>query len=545
MSTTPQTFPTVADAIAAATNLQDISLSKIHESPLNARRTFNQTALEELAQTIKTAGIISDLLCRPHPDKPGQYELVDGARRYRAAQTVAIKSAPIKLANLTNAQVREIVLITMLQREELNPVEEAQGYKELMTDSKLTADQVADRVGKSRKYVYDRVKLLDLTDKASAALVGKNVSPGHAILLARIAPTNQDAAVAAMKAQNWQWSVRDLDTYLDRAVRRNLNDAHFSQLDPDLNPAIGKCDGCQFREKNRCTNPACFQLKISNDVKKKRAALEASAGLGLEKFLLLTDSYHEAPDVPKEALTRDKWEEAKPGDKKAVTGLVIHGLDAGKQLKVRLSAETHKESKDHLAEYRKRVRREKAKANAERAVRVNVLQAMAAKAKTADSNVLTAATQALAQHMGPGQAATVLHLCGQTTDPKKQQPVFQLRHYVESASRAKLPQLLLYLTHADDVGPYLSNSTSLDRTAKPYRVDIAGMRRKAYAEAMKALDRKAKPKKPVKKAKATAAKHKAQAAAKAARKRVAAKMRNRNRPEAQRRRANKRKQARK
>jgi ParB/RepB/Spo0J family partition protein len=175
---------------------QEFPLAQLHESPLNPRRTYDPAKLAELAASIKAQGIITPLLARPNAKGA---EIAAGHRRLRAAKMAEVTTGPVIIREMTDAEFVEVLNIENLQREDLTPLEEAEGYKLLMTKAGYDAKRIAERVGKSEKYVYDRVKLLQLIEPARRLLRDGGITAGHAILLARLTPEDQRRIVTPDK----------------------------------------------------------------------------------------------------------------------------------------------------------------------------------------------------------------------------------------------------------------------------------------------------------------------------------------------------------
>jgi len=171
-----------------------IPVLELRPSPLNPRKRADTGKLEELASSMGNGvGVIEPLVVR-RTDRPG-YEIVAGERRWRAATLAGLDVVPAVVKPLTDAQVLEIMVIENDQREDINPLEEGDGFKRLMKFG-FDIDKLAGRIGRSRKYIYDRVKLLDLVPAAKTLLLDGHISAGHAILLARLQPDQQKRAIS-------------------------------------------------------------------------------------------------------------------------------------------------------------------------------------------------------------------------------------------------------------------------------------------------------------------------------------------------------------
>ena len=155
-----------------------LRLTDIEPNKNQPRKEFDEQALSELADSIREHGIIQPLLVRRL--ETGGYQLVAGERRWRAARMVGLAEVPAVIKELSEVQVMEMALIENLQREDLNPLEEANGYKELMNACNLTQEQVAKRVGKSRSAVANSLRLLNLPQEIRPFVVQGSLSAGHA-----------------------------------------------------------------------------------------------------------------------------------------------------------------------------------------------------------------------------------------------------------------------------------------------------------------------------------------------------------------------------
>jgi ParB/RepB/Spo0J family partition protein len=165
----------------------DMPLDQLQPSPLNPRKHFDETRLRELADSFASNGIIEPLVARLAGD---HYEIVCGARRWRAAAIAQLATVPVIVKSLTDAQALEIMVIENNQREDVSALEEAEGFKQLLATG-YDLEKLAERIGRSKKYVYDRLKLLGLIPSAKKLLEDQRINAGHAILIARLSPGDQ------------------------------------------------------------------------------------------------------------------------------------------------------------------------------------------------------------------------------------------------------------------------------------------------------------------------------------------------------------------
>ena len=154
-----------------------VNITKIEPNRTQPRKNFNEDALQELADSIKQFGIVQPLIVQ---DRKDHYEIIAGERRWRAAKKAGLKEVPVIIKNYTEQEIVEISIIENIQREDLNPIEEALAYKRLLEEFKLKQDQVAERVSKSRSAVTNSMRLLKLSDKVQQMIIDEMITTGHA-----------------------------------------------------------------------------------------------------------------------------------------------------------------------------------------------------------------------------------------------------------------------------------------------------------------------------------------------------------------------------
>src|SRR5580692_1830956 len=222
----------------AATEYRDLPLAVLTESRTNPRRIFEDNALKELAESIRTQGVLSPLLVRPLNELG--FEIVAGARRYRAAQMAEVPTVPVRIVNLTDAEALEAQLIENLQRRDVHPMEEAQGFRALLDldEPKYSIEQIAAKTGKSPAYVANRLKLTELSQNVVDAFYREEIGVGHALLLAKLQPDQQEQALSACFREDWSGAsknrrillpVRNLQQWIEQNVMLILKDAPFNK----------------------------------------------------------------------------------------------------------------------------------------------------------------------------------------------------------------------------------------------------------------------------------------------------------------------------
>lgn len=205
----------VADVLKNTT--QEIEIDLISPNKQQPRKMFNEDALEELSESIKEHGIIEPLVVSKKIDsnKKEYYQIVAGERRWRAAKLAGIKKVPVVVKEYTDHQILEIALIENIQREDLNPIEEAQAYSSLIKELSLTQDQLAERVSKSRTAITNSMRLLKLSKKVQQMVIDEKLTAGHVRTLLSIEDKNMQYEVAQMIFDN-DMSVRQTEEYVKR-----------------------------------------------------------------------------------------------------------------------------------------------------------------------------------------------------------------------------------------------------------------------------------------------------------------------------------------
>lgn len=175
---------------------QDMAIDLLEPNPFQPRTTIDPAALRELTDSIRTSGILQPLLARPHPATPGRFQLIAGERRWRAAQAAGLHQVPILIREMSDADAMAAALVENLQRQDLNAIEEAEGFRRLMEEFAMTQDQLGVAVGKSRSHVANTLRLLNLPAGVRSKVVSGLLSAGHARAL--LTHHDPDAGAAAV-----------------------------------------------------------------------------------------------------------------------------------------------------------------------------------------------------------------------------------------------------------------------------------------------------------------------------------------------------------
>jgi ParB family chromosome partitioning protein len=169
-----------AASAAAPSGQRHAPIEFLHPGKFQPRSIFDPEMLENLAQSIRENGVLQPILVREHPRRSGEFEIVAGERRWRAAQLAQLHQVPIVLRGLSDREVLEIAIIENVQRQDLSPLEEATGYDRLMAEFSYTQEQLAERIGKSRPHIANMLRLLDLPEKVRDLLAAGDLTTGHA-----------------------------------------------------------------------------------------------------------------------------------------------------------------------------------------------------------------------------------------------------------------------------------------------------------------------------------------------------------------------------
>lgn len=191
-----------------------VKITKVEPNREQPRKNFDEDALQELADSIKQFGLLQPILVQ---DRKDHYEIIAGERRWRAAKLAGLKEVPVIIRNYTEQEIVEIALIENIQREDLNPIEEALAYKRLLTEFNLKQDEVAERVSKSRTAVTNSIRLLKLCDEVQQMVIDDMISTGHARALIAVENPEEQYALA-QKIFDEKLSVRDVEKLM-----KNLN----------------------------------------------------------------------------------------------------------------------------------------------------------------------------------------------------------------------------------------------------------------------------------------------------------------------------------
>lgn len=220
--------PAPAEVIVKSEELVDIN--KVEPNKDQPRKSFNEDSLIELSESIKQHGIVQPLVVMKKDD---YFEIIAGERRWRAAKLAGLKEVPVVVKDYSPQEIMEIALIENIQREDLNPIEEAMAYQRLVKEYSLKQDEVAERVSKSRTAITNSLRLLKLDERVQEMLIDENISSGHARALLAIKDNEQQYSVA-MKIFDEKLSVRETEKLIKSFDRKETPKKKKEELKNDF-----------------------------------------------------------------------------------------------------------------------------------------------------------------------------------------------------------------------------------------------------------------------------------------------------------------------
>ena len=234
-------------------SVNKLRIMEIEPNRDQPRKDFDEKSLSELAESIEQHGVLQPLVVRPLTN--GGYQLVAGERRWRAARIAGLTEVPVVIKELTDEEVIEIAMIENLQREDLNPLEEALGYRYMMDELNITQEQAAEKVGKSRPAVANAIRLLRLPDEVQEMVKNNLISPGHARAL--LGFENQELIIqTAKRIVKEDLSVREVETLVKnsqktpKVPKQQKRDKFFSEVELALVENLGRKVKIKESKKN-------------------------------------------------------------------------------------------------------------------------------------------------------------------------------------------------------------------------------------------------------------------------------------------------------
>ena len=244
------------------TNVTKLSINDIRRNRFQPRKVFNKENLEELTNSIKERGIIQPIIVRPQKSSPGKYEIIAGERRWIASQNAGLHEVPVVILEIDDEKSLEFAIIENVQRQDLNAIEEAQGYQRLINDFSYNQDKLAKFIGKSRSHIANSLRLLNLPQEVIFYVEKEQISAGHARTLVGL----PNALLIVKKIINNKLSVRQSEN-LVRALRNKKNLKVVPTKDSDilnLEKSLEEKTGLNVEIKNKKNNIGKISFEYQN-----------------------------------------------------------------------------------------------------------------------------------------------------------------------------------------------------------------------------------------------------------------------------------------
>lgn len=276
--------------ISKSSNMKDIEQKRIKLADLvpasfNNREHYSDAELKDLTASVKAKGIQASLIVRPHPSKPGKYEIIGGFRRHKAGTAAGVVDAPCNVKEMTDDEAYEIMIIDNLHREDIHPLDEANSFTRM--SDKHTAEQIAGMIHKSKSYVLKRMKLSDLVPDAQRMFYEGKMTYVQAIQIARLTRADQERVLRDCMAtrhldggrtEKYLQSEQEIRSYISDKISLELGTSPFDLEDATLVVTAGACSICPKRTRNqpdlfdtatktdRCMDPSCYKSKVNAHV---------------------------------------------------------------------------------------------------------------------------------------------------------------------------------------------------------------------------------------------------------------------------------------
>src|SRR5258708_20729067 len=288
----------------------NVPLAQVVEAPPDPRKTFDEEQLEELAESIRSKGVLSPLLTRR---VNGHFEIVSGARRYRAAQRAGLSEVPARIADLSDEEAVETQIVENVLRADVHPFEEAQGFRALLDreGAGYTIEKISAKTGKNAAYIAKRIRLLDLIPPVAEAFTAGHIGVEHALQIAKLGADAQEKAFAhcfdgyyaANDSERSVVPVSRLQAWIAQNIYLSLKSVPFSKDDERLLPEAGSCANCpkrtgynrllfsQVREdSDSCADAACFNRKLDAHITQRLSKMT--------NLVQISDIYNTTGETP-------------------------------------------------------------------------------------------------------------------------------------------------------------------------------------------------------------------------------------------------------
>lgn len=332
----------------AESGFESLELSNLIESKRNTRKVFDAKAQADLVESIQRYGVLSPLIVRPVGNN-GKYEIIAGARRFRASREVGLKEIPCRVVHVENDTALEVIVVDNLQRENVHPLEEAESFREILELSEGDIQGLCNKVGKKPTYVSKRLALLSLIDKGKKLWLAGKMQEGHAIQLARLQPADQKEAVEYIEQD--EPSISALRSWIESELMLEVAKAPWDKADPALIPKAGPCTTCPKRTSvskelfddikagDRCVDGECFKSKMRAHITNLEKSLKGAG----HKVYGIYEGYRQKAESG--TLLREHWLELKKKTDfcdRAAIGIYLEHGNAGRFIDICVTPATCK-----------------------------------------------------------------------------------------------------------------------------------------------------------------------------------------------------------
>ena len=375
--------------------LRMIAIENLHESPWNPRQYYPEAPMAELIQSMKESGFRPWLPLVVREAEDG-YTIAAGHRRRRAAEAAGIRLIPCMVRHMSDQEFLDILNFDNTGRDDVHPLHEAAGWRTWMEKTGNGVREIAQRIGQSIEYVYQRLKYDNLIDEGKRLFLDGKLTGTHAILIARRPADVQKKALKYMEPLKWDPtkipSARDLEAWLHNSADKDLNRAPFDQNDATLLAGAGTCAVCPKRAANdpgyrpsletddgsdNCTDARCYEQKTTNHLIRIKEELRHSGEEPLE--ISLSWNTKKKGVLSPERYERLSDTEGAINGKNIKTAVVVEGEEAGKVIRVRVKPEAPRGSKVEKAEQERQQKAHEAEVQTEIEIRRRILRAVCEK----------------------------------------------------------------------------------------------------------------------------------------------------------------------
>jgi len=498
---------------------RNLPIAQLQESPTNPRRRFDERAMEELTASVRSQGVLQPLLVRPREED--RFEIVIGARRFRAAQRAERTEVPVRIRELTDAQCVEIQLVENIQREGVHPMEEASAFYGLLHTDGLNYDvpTLAAKAGKSPAFVAQRLKLVDLIPSIADAFLADQIGVGHALEIAKLTQEQQQKAFDAAFRNVWSNGrdsrvlvpLRDFTAWIEQNILLSLDHVPFDKSDATLVPEAGSCAECPKRTgfntllfgegvHDACSDGACYQNKLGKSVERQIAEKPKLVRISTNHVAhndgpVLPRSRYVALHLAKNGKAKQPLSPYQKPCKHMAEAIVVDGAERGHTVKVcaepscnvhfadRRSPDPAQQAKER-EQRRKEIEKRKLEITLRHRILAEVLKKVGAPLDRADLvfivDVMLERTEPLRREALARRHKMVEGTGSEVTYPQVQKGLQRLLRQLDENGLSKLIVEIVLLASVEAQLPV--DGDPLIAAAKRHRVDAAKVRTAVEAE---------------------------------------------------------------